>query len=90
MANDKSEKQFLNFINARDKRKHDNYKLNDIEDAIFFSPASADDEIEEQLLPVTAQAVPYIVKERLTKAQRPIKEKSHLKIFWEFCYNNWS
>ena len=29
MANDKSEKQFLDFINARNKRKHDNYELDD-------------------------------------------------------------
>ena len=46
MANDKSGKQFLNLINARNKRKLDNYELDDIEDRIFFSPASADDEIE--------------------------------------------
>ena len=27
MASDKSEKQFLNFINPRNKRKHDNYEM---------------------------------------------------------------
>ena len=36
MANDKSREQFLNFINAWNKRKHDNYELDDIEDTIFF------------------------------------------------------
>ena len=35
MASDKSWKQFLNFINARNKRKHGNYELDDIEDTIF-------------------------------------------------------
>ena len=55
MANDKSEKRFLNFTNTRNKRKHDNYELDDIEDAILFSPASADDEIEEQIVSVTAE-----------------------------------
>ena len=28
----KSGKQFLNFINTRNKRKHENYELDDIED----------------------------------------------------------
>ena len=54
MANDKSGKQFINFINARNKRKDDNYELGDIEDTIFFSPAFTDDEIEEQIVSVTA------------------------------------
>ena len=36
MTNNKSGEQFLKFINARNKRKHDNYKLDDIEDTIFF------------------------------------------------------
>ena len=30
MANVKSGKQFLNFINARNKRKHDNNEFDDI------------------------------------------------------------
>ena len=63
------------------KGKHDNYELNDIEDAMLFSPASGDDEIEEQMASVTAQAVAVIVKERLTKVQDPRKERSHLRIF---------
>ena len=46
MASDKSRKQYLIFINTGNKRKHGNYELDDIEDTTFFSPASADDEIE--------------------------------------------
>ena len=61
MVNDKSGKKFLNFINARNKRKHNNYELDNIENTIFFSPASADDKIEEQIVSVTAQAVTDIV-----------------------------
>ena len=56
----------------------------------MFSPASADDEIEEQILSVTAQAVADIVKEGPTKSRGPRKERSHLKIFWDRSYNNWS
>ena len=89
MANDKSGKQFLNFVNARNKRKHDNYVLDDIEDTIFFSPASADDEIEEQSVSVTAQAVADIVKGQPTKARGPRRARSQLKIFWDRGYNNW-
>ena len=81
MVNDKSGKKFLNFINVRNKRKHNNYELDNIENTIFFSPASADDKIEEQIVSVTAQAVTVIVQERPTKAHVPRKEKSHLKIF---------
>ena len=36
MANDKSGKQFLNFKNGRNKRKHDHYQLDGFEDKIFF------------------------------------------------------
>ena len=90
MANDKSGKQLLDLINARNKRKHNNYELDDIEDTIFFSPASANNEIEEQIVSVTAQAVAYIVKERPTKAWCHRKERSHLKIFRDRGYNNWS
>ena len=37
MANDKSGKEIRNFINAWNKKKHDNYELHDKEDKIFFS-----------------------------------------------------
>ena len=37
MAIDKSGKQFLNFKNGRNKRKHDHYQLDGFEDKIFFS-----------------------------------------------------
>ena len=39
MAKDKSGKQyqFLNFINARINRKHDNYELGDMEDTMKHS-----------------------------------------------------
>ena len=40
-----------------------NYELDDIEDTIFFSPASADDEIEEQIAFVTEQSAADAVKE---------------------------
>ena len=36
MANDKSGKQFQNFINAGNKRKHDNHELDDIKDTKVF------------------------------------------------------
>ena len=39
---------------------------------------------------MTAQAVAEIVKERPTKARGPRRERSHLKIFWDLGYNNWS
>ena len=39
---------------------------------------------------VTAQAVENIIKEEPTKTLGPRKEKSHLKIFWDHCYNNCS
>ena len=67
MANDKSGKQFPSFINARNKRKHDKYELDDIEDTTFFPPASADGEIAEQIVSVTAQALADTVKERATR-----------------------
>ena len=82
MANDNSGKQLLNFINARNKRKHGNYELDNIKETIFFPPASADDKIEEQIVSATAQAVADIVKERPTKVRGPRKERSHLKILW--------
>ena len=63
-ANDKSGKQFLNFISARNKRKHDKYELDDIGDTIYFSPASVKDEIKEQIVPVTTHAVVDTVKDR--------------------------
>ena len=44
---------------------------------IFFSPAFTDDEIEEQIVSVTAEDVADIVKER------PI-----ITIFWDRAYNN--
>ena len=53
-------------------------------------PASAGDEIEEQIVSATAQTVADIVKERSTKAQGTRKERSHLKVFWNHGYNNWS
>ena len=31
--------------NARNKSKHDNYELDDIEDTMIFSPTSVDDKI---------------------------------------------
>ena len=80
MANDKSGKQFLNFINARNKRKHDIYELDDIEDTIFFSPASVDDEIEEQIMSATAQAVADIVKERQAKEWSLRKERINIMV----------
>ena len=67
-----------------------NYELDDIEDTIFFSPASADDEIEEQIAFVTEQSVADAVKEWQTRAWGPRKERSHLKIFWDHGYNNCS
>ena len=90
MANNKSKKQLLNFINARKKGKHGSYELNYIKDKTLFSPASAQDKTEKQIVSVTTQDVSAIVKERLTKARGPRKERSHLKIFWECGYNNWS
>ena len=47
MANDKPGKKFVNFINARNKRKHDKYKLDLIIQKIqyFFPLLSVDDEI---------------------------------------------
>ena len=47
--------------------------------AIFFSPAFTDDEKEEQIVSVTAEAIADTVKERPTKT-----------IFWDCAYNNWS
>ena len=64
MANDKSGEQFLNFVSARNKRKHNKYELDDIEDTIYFSPASVKDEIKEQIVSVTIQAVVDTVKDR--------------------------
>ena len=88
MANDKSGKQFLSLINARNKRKHDNYELHDIENTICFSLASTDDEIKKQIVSATAQAVADIVNERSTKTWGPRKERSCDKIFWNRGYNN--
>ena len=76
MVNDKPGKQFPNFINARNRRIHDNYETDDIGDTIFFSPASADYKIEEEIVSVTAQVVADIVKERQTKARVPRKGHS--------------
>ena len=57
---------------------------------MFFSPASANDKIEGQIVSVPAQAVAEIVKEQPAKAQCTRKEMSHLKIFWDSSYNSWS
>ena len=43
MASNKSGKQFLNFENAMNKRKHDNYEPDGVEHR-FFPPTSVDDE----------------------------------------------
>ena len=66
MFNDISRKQFLNFRNTRNKRKHDT--MNPMMFfTIFFSPAFTDDEIEQQIVSVTAEAVADTVKERPAK-----------------------
>ena len=83
MANNKPGKQFLNFINSRNKRKRANFELDDIEDTDI-------DDMEEQIVYVIAQAVAHIVKERPTKARGPREEKSLLNIFGEHDFNNWS
>ena len=44
------------------KRKHDNYEPRDIEDTIFFSSASTNDNIKEKTVSVTTSAVADIVK----------------------------
>ena len=56
-------------------KEKNSYELDDIKIHNFLSPASADDEIEEeQVISVTAQAVVDIVKERPTKAVLEKKE----------------
>ena len=77
-------------INAHNKGKHDNFELDDIEDTKLFSPAPADDKIEEQSSSVTGKAVADIVSEVPAKARAPRKNRGHLKIFCDRGYNNWS
>ena len=57
------------------KRKHDNYEPRDIEDTIFFSSASTNDNIKEQTVSVTTSAVADIVKQRPTKTCCPVEKK---------------
>ena len=46
----------------------------------FFSPASVDDEIEEQIMSATAQAVADIVKERQAKEWSLRKERINIMV----------
>ena len=48
----------------------------------LFSPASAEDKIEEKIVSVVAQAVADIEKERLSRARGHRKGRSHRKVFW--------
>ena len=80
MANYKSGKRFLNFINTRNNRKHGNYELDDIEE--IFSPASADGKIEEQTCVLCLCLSCVCV--------RHSKGASYLKVFCDRGYNNWS
>ena len=83
MAKGTAGKQFLNFRNKIPGIKENMITTNQrIQKVQYFSPASADEEIEEQIVFVTAQAVAETVKERPTKARSPTRERTDILGPW--------
>ena len=83
-----SVKGFLDFISTRNRRKRVHDELDDIEEKIFYSSSAI--ELEEEIVSVEAQAVTDIIQEKPTKPRNPRKNRTHLKIFWDHGYVNWS
>ena len=62
--------------------------MDDIEEKVFYSSSAI--QLEEEIVSVIAQAVSDIIQEKPTKPWNPRKDRTHLKIFWDHGYVNWS